>query len=56
VSSVTHYLLVDPDKEVIVHHARRTDGTIFTHIVTAGTIGLDPPGLELTVADIYAAR
>ena len=56
VSSVTHYLLVDPDKEVIVHHARQTDGTIFTRIVTAGTIGLDPPGLELTVADIYAAR
>jgi Uma2 family endonuclease len=54
-SSVVHYLIVDPDKPLIIHHARQDDGTILTRIVTAGTIDLDPPGLELTVAEIYAA-
>ena len=54
-SSVAHYLVVDPDKPLIVHHARRADDTILTRLVTAGTIGLDPPGLELTVAEIYTA-
>ena len=52
--SVQHYLVVDPDKPLIIHHARATDDTILTRIVTAGTISLDPPGLEVTVADIYA--
>jgi Uma2 family endonuclease len=53
--SVAHYLVVDPDKPLIVHHARRADDTILTRLVTAGTIGLDPPGLELTLAEIYTA-
>jgi Uma2 family endonuclease len=53
VASVRHYLVVDPDKPLIIHHARASDDAILTHIVTTGTITLDPPGLELNVADIY---
>jgi Uma2 family endonuclease len=52
--SVMHYLIVDPDRPRIIHHARGTDDTIATRIVTAGVIALDPPGLELAFADIYA--
>ncbi|MEA2936637.1 MAG: hypothetical protein QOC56_141 [Alphaproteobacteria bacterium] len=55
VPSVAHYLIVDPLKPSIVHHARAAGDTILTRIVTAGSITLDPPGLELALADVYAA-
>jgi Uma2 family endonuclease len=51
--SVMHYLIVDPTQPSVVHHARGTGDTILTRIVTAGSIALDPPGLELALADIY---
>jgi len=53
--SVMHYLIVDPDKPLVLHHARNADGTILTRIVNDGVIALDPPGIEIAVADIYAA-
>ncbi len=52
--SVAHYLIVEPTQPLIVHHSRGTGETILTHVVTEGTITLDPPGLELAVADLYA--
>jgi Uma2 family endonuclease len=54
VPSVTHYLIVDPNKPLVLHHARGGEDTILTHIVTQGTIELDPPGLAVALADIYA--
>jgi Uma2 family endonuclease len=51
--SVAHYLIVDPDKPLVVHHARRDDGTILTRIVSDGVIALDPPGIALALTDIY---
>jgi len=53
--SVEHYLIVDPNETLLVHHARGTADTILTHVVRAGSITLDPPGLELAVRDIYGA-
>jgi Uma2 family endonuclease len=53
--SVAHYLIIHPDERLIVHHARGTDDTILTHVVQAGRIVLEPPGLELVVEDIYGA-
>src|ERR1700722_12319492 len=47
--SVAHYLIVDPDKPLVVHHARGSGETILTRVVTQETIELDPPGLALTV-------
>jgi Uma2 family endonuclease len=52
-SSVAHYLIVDPTQPSIVHHSRGTGDTILTRIVTEGRIALDPPGIELDLADIY---
>ena len=52
--SVAHYLVVDPDRPLVMHHARNADGTILTRIVTDGTITLDPPKIEIAVADIYS--
>ncbi len=54
VPSVQHYLVVDPEKPLVLHHARDSDGSIRTRIVTEGTIALDPPGIALALADIYA--
>jgi Uma2 family endonuclease len=54
VPSIAHYLIVDPSEPMIVHHARGGDRDIITRVVTEGTIVLDPPGLEIAVADIYA--
>jgi Uma2 family endonuclease len=52
VPSVAHYLIVDPAKPLVLHRARGS--VILTHVVTQGTIELDPPGLAVALADIYA--
>jgi Uma2 family endonuclease len=52
-ASVMHYLIIDPTQSVIIHHARGVGDDILTHIVTKGSIMLDPPGIELSLADIY---
>jgi Uma2 family endonuclease len=51
VPSIMHYLIVDPDKKLAIHH-RRTETAIETRIVTSGTIKLDPPGLELELGEL----
>ena len=53
VASIQHYLVIDPDKRLVIHHSRRHDDAVTTRIVTAGQIGLDPPGLTLTVTDFF---
>ena len=52
VPSVGHYLIVDAEKRVLVHHARRGD-EIATRILHDGALRLDPPGLELSVQDLF---
>jgi len=54
--SVVHYLIIDPNKPLVVHHARSPDGTIVTRVANEGTIALDPPGLTLALADVYGAE
>jgi len=51
--SVAHYLIVDPAQPMIVHHSRGSGDAILTRIVTAGSVTLDPPGLELALSDLY---
>jgi Uma2 family endonuclease len=53
VPSVQHYLILDPEDRTITHH-KRGAGTIETRVVSAGALTLDPPGLELSLADIFA--
>jgi Uma2 family endonuclease len=53
VPSVAHYLIVDPDQPLIIHHARGNNDTILTRIVREGTIALEPPGLDLALDDVY---
>jgi Uma2 family endonuclease len=51
--SVAHYLVVDPTQPSIIHHARGGGDAIITHVVTQGRIVLDPPGLQIDLAEIY---
>ena len=53
VPSVAHYLIVDPNKPLVLHHARGSGDTILTHVVTQGTIEIDPLGLVVSLVDIY---
>ena len=55
VASIHHYLIIDPDKRLVIHHTRGRDDVVATRIVTAGQIGLDPPGLSVAVADFFGA-
>src|SRR5206468_3218524 len=51
--SVVHYLIVDPTQPSVIHHSRAAGDMILTRILTEGAITLDPPGLEIALADIY---
>lgn len=50
--SVSHYLIVDPVRRVIVH-LRRDDAVIETRILSEGFLSLSPPGLELRIAELF---
>jgi Uma2 family endonuclease len=43
--SVRHYLIVETDKQVVIHHRRDEKGEIGVLIVHGGLLMLDPPGL-----------
>jgi Uma2 family endonuclease len=53
--SIQHYLIVDPDKRLVIHHSRGQEEVVATRIVTTGQIALDPPGLTLAVAEFFGA-
>ncbi len=50
--SVQHYLILDPDRRVVIPH-RRGEGFIETRILHEGALRLEPPGLELAVAELF---
>jgi Uma2 family endonuclease len=56
VSSVEHYLILDADRRVMIHHKRGQAEAIETRILRDGVIRLDPPGLEAEVAGFFATE
>ncbi len=54
VASVAHYLILYPDNRLVVHHACGGGDVIATRIVSEGNLTLDPPGLPLSLADLFA--
>jgi Uma2 family endonuclease len=54
--SVAHYLILDPERRVLIHHKRGQGDVIETRILTEGLMRLDPPGLEAPVAEMFAAE
>lgn len=49
--SVAHYLIIDPEARTVTHYAR--DST--PHVLDSGRLRLDPPGIDLAVADLLGA-
>lgn len=52
VPSVRHYLIVNPTKQVVIHHARDEDGEISTRIASSGQLDLTPPGIAVPVCEL----
>ena len=54
VPSIVHYLLIDPARSEIIWHRRAAGGAIQPPVVVReGSLALDPPGIELAVAEIF---
>ncbi|WP_244670638.1 Uma2 family endonuclease [Rhodoplanes elegans] len=52
--SVLHYLVIDPDARAVTHHARTADDRVVARILDAGPLTLDPPGLVIEIAELFA--
>ena len=52
VPSIRHYIIVDADRPIVIHHAR-SGPDIATRILSSGNIRLDPPGLDVRVEDLF---
>jgi Uma2 family endonuclease len=55
VPSVRHYLISDPEKRVVIHHARDDGELLRTRIVRGGSIELDPPGIVIEFEACFEA-
>ena len=53
--SVRHYLVVSTDARAVTHHRRGEAGDIATRVLRDGWLELDPPGLRIAVADLFAS-
>jgi Uma2 family endonuclease len=53
-ASVEHYLILDPDRRVMIHHRRGHAGAIETRVLREGVVALDPPGFEAEVGSFFA--
>jgi Uma2 family endonuclease len=51
--SVEHYLILDPDRRVAIHHKRGQGDAIETRVLTEGVARLDPPGFEVAVEALF---
>jgi hypothetical protein len=52
--SLAHYLILDPERRVAIHHKRGQGDIIEIRILSEGVIRLDPPGIEAPVAEMFA--
>lgn len=52
--SLSHYLIVDPDRALLIHHWRAGSNATATEIVTGPRLGLDPPGLDVDLTAVLA--
>ncbi len=53
--SVEHYLILDPERRVVIHHKRGQGEAIETRVLSNGVARLDPPGFEVGVEALFPA-
>ena len=51
--SVQHYLILDPERRVVIHHKRGQREAIETRVLTDGVAKLDPPGFAVAVEAMF---
>jgi len=51
--TVEHYLILDPDRRVVIHHKRGQGDAIETRVLSDGVAQLDPPGFEVAVERLF---
>ena len=51
--TLAHYLIVDAQKRIVMHHRREGEG-FFTTILPGGRLALDPPGITLDLDAILS--
>jgi Uma2 family endonuclease len=49
VPSIQHYLIVHPERRVVVHHQRQGRNAFTSRILHDGEVTLDPPGITVPV-------
>ena len=54
VPSVHHYLIVDPERRLVIQHSRGAGDLIGTRILSRGTLDLLPPGITLALARLFS--
>ena len=52
--SVKHYLVIDPESRAVTHHMRDAQDQMSSMTLSAGSLRLDPPGITIAVADLFA--
>jgi Uma2 family endonuclease len=52
-ANMQHYLIIDPDRRVAIHHKRGSGDAIETRVLTEGAVRLDPPGFEVAVEALF---
>jgi Uma2 family endonuclease len=53
--SLSHYLIIDPDRGLLTHHKRGAGSAIEAGIVTGPRLQLDPPGLDVDLTEVFAS-
>jgi Uma2 family endonuclease len=52
-AGVQHYLILDPDRRVVIHHKCGSGDAIETRVLKDGVARLDPPGFEVAVEALF---
>lgn len=51
--SVQHYLIIDPNGRLVIHHSRSDGDALLTRIVSGPHLRLDPPGLDVDLSELF---
>jgi Uma2 family endonuclease len=56
IPNVQHYLIVDPERRLVLHYARGNGHEQLPRIVSEGSLSLEPPGLDLKISEFFLDR
>ena len=54
-SSLAHYIIIDPDRPLVIHHKRGAANAVGTEILTGARLRLEPPGLDVDLTEVLAS-